>query len=208
MLFLLEYEMHIFAILKFLGLSCDVILYLFFTQVLLLLLFCPHGVNVILLLDPSLPSSGWLLAGLHLLTHPLHHALHPNWWLTVVLILFHLLRPFKVIGFVLGFATMIGRYKSLLRSLMLRYLEPRCMRPKGLILRSLMPWCMPPWSLVRCLIPWSLMLGQRSSAMISLFGHFFLSLRLLCFKEGALGRTCPLRPQWWHIGDLLMECGF
>jgi hypothetical protein len=35
------------------------------------------------------------------------------------LIIFHLLRPFKVLGFGLGFATMIGRYKSLLRSLML-----------------------------------------------------------------------------------------
>jgi hypothetical protein len=40
MLFLLEYEMHISAILKFLGLSYDFIMYLFFTQVLLLLLFC------------------------------------------------------------------------------------------------------------------------------------------------------------------------
>jgi hypothetical protein len=40
MLFLLEYEMHISAILKFLGLSYDFIMYLFFTQVFLLLLFC------------------------------------------------------------------------------------------------------------------------------------------------------------------------
>jgi hypothetical protein len=35
------------------------------------------------------------------------------------------------------------------------------------------------------------MLGQRSSAMISLSGHFFLVLRLLCFKEGALGSDMP-----------------
>jgi hypothetical protein len=53
------------------------------------------------------------------LTHPLHHALHPNRWLYVVLIIFHLLRPFRVLGFDLGFATVIGRYKSLLRALML-----------------------------------------------------------------------------------------
>jgi hypothetical protein len=61
-------------------------------------------VNVILLLDPNLPSSGWLLAGLHLLIHPLHHALHPISWLAVVLIIFHLQRPFRVLGFDLGFA--------------------------------------------------------------------------------------------------------
>jgi hypothetical protein len=69
-------------------------------------------VNVILLLDPSLPSCGWLLAGLHLLTHPLHHAFHPNRWLHAVLIIFYLLQPFEVLGFGLGVATMIGRYKS------------------------------------------------------------------------------------------------
>jgi len=45
--------------------------------------------------------------------------LHPNRWLHVVLIIFHFLRPFRVLGFDLGFATMIGRYKSLLRPLML-----------------------------------------------------------------------------------------
>jgi hypothetical protein len=72
------------------------------------------------------------MAGLHLLTHPLHYALHPNRWLPVVLIIFHLLRPFKVLGFGLGFAIMIDRYKSLLRSLMLRCLVPWYMRPKGL----------------------------------------------------------------------------
>jgi hypothetical protein len=56
----------------------------------------PHGVTVLLLLD-LLPSCGWFLAGFHLLTHPLHHALHPN--LTVVLILFHLLWPSKLLRF-------------------------------------------------------------------------------------------------------------
>jgi hypothetical protein len=35
------------------------------------------------------------------------------------------------------------------------------------------------------------MLGQRSIAMISLSGHFFLGLRLLCFKKGALGSDMP-----------------
>jgi hypothetical protein len=50
----------------------------------------PHGVTV--LLDPSLPSSGWLLAGLH---HPLHHVLHLDRRLTGVLLFFHFLRPSK-----------------------------------------------------------------------------------------------------------------
>jgi hypothetical protein len=148
-------------------------------------------VSISLLSNPSLPSYGWLLAGLHLLTHPLHHALHPNRWLSVVLIIFHLLRPFRVLGFDLGFATVIGRYKSLLRSLMLRCLVPRCMRPSSLILRSLKPWCLPQWSLVRSLIPWSLMLGQRSSAMISLSRHFFLDLCFLCFQKGELRSDMP-----------------
>jgi hypothetical protein len=56
-----------------------------------------HGVNVFLLSDPSLPSYGWLLERLHLLTHRLHHALHPSRWLLVVLIIFHLLQPFRVL---------------------------------------------------------------------------------------------------------------
>jgi hypothetical protein len=121
------------------------------------------------------------------------------------LILFHLLRPFRVLRFDLGFATVIGRYKSPLRSLMLRCMEPKCMRPRGLILRSLMPWCLPPWSLVRCLIPWILMLSQRSSAMISLSGTPFLAFAFCALRREHWGWTCPLRPQWWHIGDLLME---
>jgi hypothetical protein len=86
---------------------------------------------------------------------------------------------------------MIGWYKSLLRPLMLRYLEPRCTRPMSLILRSLIPWCLPPWSLVRCLIPRILMLGLRSSAMISLAGYFFLGLGFLCFQKGALRTNMP-----------------
>jgi hypothetical protein len=143
-------------------------------------------VNVFLLLDPSLPSYGWLLAGLYLLTHPLHHALNPNRWLPAVLIIFHLLRPFKVLGFDLGFATMIGRYKSLLRLLMLRCLVPWCMRPRGLILRGLMPWYLIPWSMIR-----SLILGQRSCAVICLSGHFFLDLLFLCFEKGALRSEIP-----------------
>jgi hypothetical protein len=82
-------------------------------------------VNVFLLLDLSLPSYGWLLAGLYLLTHPLHHTLHPNRSLPAVLIIFHLLQFFGMLGFVeLGFATMTGWNKSLLRPLMLRHLVP------------------------------------------------------------------------------------
>jgi hypothetical protein len=86
---------------------------------------------------------------------------------------------------------MIGWYKLLLRPLLLRCLEPRCTRPKSLILRSLIPWCLPPWSMVRCLIPSSLMLGLRFSAMISLSGHFFLGLGFLCFQKGALRTNMP-----------------
>jgi hypothetical protein len=51
----------------------------------------------------------------------------------VVLIFFHLLRPSKLLGFVLGVATVIGWYKSLLRPLMLRCLVSWCMRPRSLI---------------------------------------------------------------------------
>jgi len=79
--------------------------------------------------DPSLPSYGWLLARLHMLTHPLHHALHLNKWHPAVLIIFHLLPPFKVLGFSLGFTTMIGRYKLMLRLLMLRSLVSWSMMP-------------------------------------------------------------------------------
>jgi hypothetical protein len=39
-MFFFEYEMHLSAMLKFLGLSCDIVLYLFFLQILLRLLFC------------------------------------------------------------------------------------------------------------------------------------------------------------------------
>jgi len=67
---------------------------------------------------------------------------------------------------------MIGRYKSLLRPLMLGCLVSWSMRP-----RSLISWCLMVWGL----IPWSLELGRRSRAMISLSGHFFLSLGFLSF---------------------------
>jgi hypothetical protein len=92
----------------------------------------------------------------------------------VVLIFFHLLRPSKLLGFVLGVATVIGWYKSLLRPLML---VSWCIRPRSLMIRSL--------------IPWSLKLGRRSSAMISLSGNFFLGLGFLCFQEGALRTNMP-----------------
>jgi hypothetical protein len=80
--------------------------------------------------------------------HPLHHVLHPNRWLPVVLIILHLLRLFEVPGFVgLEFATMIGRNKSLLRLLMLRSLAPW----------GMMPWDLMPWDLIlRGLRLWSL----------------------------------------------------
>jgi hypothetical protein len=62
MLFFLEYEMHISAMLKFLRLSCDIILYLFFLQVLLLLLFCQIFVILtrIFLEYFSLENSCWI----------------------------------------------------------------------------------------------------------------------------------------------------
>jgi hypothetical protein len=101
-----------------------------------------------------------------------------------------------MLGFVeLGFATMIGRKKSLLRPLMLRSLAPWGMMPGVLmpwdLIRSLMPWSLIPWNLVRIQMPWSLMLGQRSCAVICLFGHFFLDLSSLSFEEGVLGSYVP-----------------
>jgi hypothetical protein len=103
----------------------------------------------------------------------------------MVLTFFHLLRPSNLPGFVLEVATVIVWYKSLLRPLMLRCLNPRSMRPRGLIL---MPWCLSPWCLVR--MPWSLMLDYRSSA-INLLGHFFLGLGFLCLQEGAPRTNMP-----------------
>jgi hypothetical protein len=98
----------------------------------------------------------------------------------VILIFFHFLRPSKLLGFVLGVATKIGWYKSLLRPL----------RP--LMLRCLVSWCMRPRSLIiGSLISWSLELGRRSSAMISLSGHFFLGFGFLSLQEGALRTNMP-----------------
>jgi hypothetical protein len=48
-----------------------------------------------------------------------------------------------------------------------------------------------PWSMIRSLIPWSLMLGERSCAIICLLGYFFLDFRFLGFEEGALGSNMP-----------------
>jgi hypothetical protein len=97
------------------------------------------------------------------------------------LLFFHLTRPSKLLEFDLVGATVIGWYKPMLRS----------MRPRGLIL---MPWCLSPWCLVRRLMPWSLMLDYRSSAIMSLSGHFFLGFGLLYFQEGALRANIPTEP--------------
>jgi hypothetical protein len=113
-----------------------------------------------------------LLTRLH---HPLHHVLHPNRRLTGVL----LLRPSQLPGFALVSATLIGWYKPLLRPLTLR-----SMKPKGL---ELMSWC-----LIGCLMPRSLMLSCRYSAILSLSRHFFLGFGLLCFQEGALRPYMPI----------------
>jgi hypothetical protein len=83
-----------------------------------------------------------------------------------------------MLGFAFVGATVIGWYKPLLRPLMLW-----SMRPRGLIL---IPWC-----LMRCLMPWSLMLSRRSSTIMSLSGHLFLGFGLLCFQEGALRTNMP-----------------
>jgi len=103
--------------------------------------------------------------------------LHPDRRLTGVLLFFHLLRPSRLLGFALVGATVIGWYKPQLRPLMLS------MRPMGLILI--------PWYLVRCLMPWSPMLSRKSSAIMSLSGHFFLGFGLLCFQERALRTNMP-----------------
>jgi hypothetical protein len=97
----------------------------------------------------------------------------------VVLIFFHLLRPSKLLGFDLGVATVIAWDKLLPMPLIL---VSWCMRP-----RSLISWCL----MIRSLIPWSLKLGSRSSAMISLLGHFFLGLGFLSFQEGSLRTNMP-----------------
>jgi hypothetical protein len=113
-----------------------------------------QGVNFYLLSDLFLPSFWWLLTGLHLMIHPLYHALHPNRQLPIELIILHLLRLLREVpGFVsLGFAILIGRKNSLLRPLMMR---------------SLAPWGV---------MLWSLMLAQRSCAKIYLSGHLFFDL--------------------------------
>jgi hypothetical protein len=45
--------------------------------------------------------------------------------------------------------------------------------------------------MIRSLIPWSLKLGHKSGATISLSGHLFLGLGFLCFQEGALRANMP-----------------
>jgi hypothetical protein len=52
----------------------------------------------------------------------------------------------------------------------------------------LISWCL----IIGSLIPWSLKLGHRSSAMISLSGNFFLGLGFLSLQEGALRTNMPI----------------
>jgi len=68
------------------------------------------------------------------------------------------------------------------------------------------------------------MLNYRSSAIMSLFGHFFLGFGLLCFQEGALKTNMPtettmmanrrssdgmkLLSAWNIIGDLVLPIIF
>jgi hypothetical protein len=40
-------------------------------------------------------------------------------------------------------------------------------------------------------MPWSPMLSRRSSAIMSLSGHFFLGFGILCFQERALMVNMP-----------------
>jgi hypothetical protein len=70
----------------------------------------------------------------------------------------------------------IGWYKPLLRPLVPRCMVSWCMRPKILISRCL---------IIRSLIPWSLKLGRRSSAIICL-SDFFPDLGFLSLEKGAL----------------------
>jgi hypothetical protein len=100
--------------------------------------------------------------------------LHPDRRLTGVLLFFHFLRPSKLLGFALVSATVIGWFKPLLRLLMLR-----TVRPRGLIL---IPWY---------LMQWSLMLSRRSSAVMSLSGHFLLDFGFFYFQERALKVNMP-----------------
>jgi len=43
---------------------------------------------------------------------------------------------------------------------------------------------------------------------LACLGISFLALAFCAFRREHWGRTCPFRPQWWHIGDLLMEGDF
>jgi hypothetical protein len=105
--------------------------------------------------------------------------LHPNRRLTGVL----LLRASQLPRFALVSATLIGWYKPLLRPLTLR-----SMKPRGF---ELMSWCLSPWCLIGYLMPRSLMLSCRYSAMLSLSRHFFLGFGFLCFQEGAMRPYMP-----------------
>jgi hypothetical protein len=52
-------------------------------------------------------------------------------------------------------------------------------------------WTLDSMELDNDLMPWSLILGQRSCAIICLPGHFFRDFCLLGFEEGALGLDMP-----------------
>jgi hypothetical protein len=93
------------------------------------------------------------------------------------------LRPSQLPRFALVSATLIGWYKPLLRLLTLRSMKPRVL--------ELMSWCLSPWYLIGCLMPRSLMLGCRYSAILSLSRHFFLGFGLWFFQEGALRPHVP-----------------
>jgi hypothetical protein len=58
-------------------------------------------------------------------------------------------------------------------------------------------WYLGPWCWVWGLVPW-----------LDCLGTSFLALAFCSFRREHWGWTCPLRPQWWHIEDLLMEGGF
>jgi hypothetical protein len=162
-----------------------------------------------------LPSFWWLWTGLHLMVHLLYHALHPNRQLLIGLIILHLLRLLhEVPWFVsLGFAILIGRTKSLLRS---HAEEPSAMGPDALE-RCHGVWYWKAWFLgawfhrawywgARCL--GSLCWARGLVPKFACLGTSFLTFDFWALRREHWGRTYPLRPQWWHIGGCLMVGSF
>jgi hypothetical protein len=68
--------------------------------------------------------------------------------------------------------------------------------------RSLIPWCLPPWSLVRCLIPRSLMLGLSDERPDSYSSTSNFHIGNACVRTMIGSRL----DGWSRIGNFLLWC--